>query len=398
MQPVHDLEIADLIVKHFREPLTEQEQVTLQAWIHASEANRRLWEQLQEDGFLREQMDALPNAAATLAAWERLQPQVATPIRRMGYWKYAAAVTGMILCAGLIMYLRQSSSKITHPASLAVTQPQPATIPPGSNKARLLLGNGKVVELKESVEQEIVEEDGTRVKSRSAVLTYHNYTSTASPVYNTLETPRGGEFRVVLPDSSVAWLNASSSLRFPTRFNGSIRNVYLTGEAYFEIAKNKSKPFIVTTNNIAVTVTGTKFNVKAYPDESSISTTLVEGGVQLTETAFAGNKAVQLRPGYQGIWENRQINVQEAYLEEALAWKNGLFVFRSEPLGSIMRKLSRWYDIEVSYASPAVPALRFTGTIRKYESIQKVLEMLELTQKVTFKTDGKNISVTKNTH
>lgn len=399
MQQVRShLEIADLVVKHFREPLTAQEQAALQAWIDASPVNHRLWEQLQQDSFLLQQMASLPDEDKVLAAWESLQPQLEKQPGHAGYRKYAAAALIVVLLGvGIITYLRHAPVS-KQAAPLAAAQHMPAVIVPGNNKARLLLGNGRVVELKDSLEQEITEADGTRVKSRAAVLTYHNNTAAAAPVYNTLETPRGGEFRVVLPDSSVVWLNAASSLRFPTRFNGATRKVYLTGEAYFEIARNKQQPFIVTTNGIAVTVTGTKFNVKAYPDESYINTTLVEGSVQLTQTAIAGGKPVQLQPGYQGVWEHRQINVQEAYLEEALAWKNGLFVFRSEPLGSIMRKLSRWYDVDVSYTSAAVPALRFTGTIRKYESIQKVLDMLELTQKVTFKINGKNISVAGSTH
>ncbi|HEY0609378.1 MAG TPA: FecR domain-containing protein, partial [Chitinophaga sp.] len=266
---------------------------------------------------------------------------------------------------------------------------------PGSSKARLILGDGKVVELKDKAEQTFTETDGTRVKSSAAVLSYSAAGTTDVPVYNTLEIPRGGEYRVVLPDSSVVWLNAASSLRFPTRFSGSTREVYLSGEAYFEIAKNKSKPFIVSINNISVTVTGTQFNVKGYPDENYVNTTLVEGGVELRSNDNPAAKPVLLRPGYQGVWENKKITVKEAYLEEALAWKNGLFVFRSEPIGSIMRKLSRWYDVEVQFQDTAVTDLRLTGTIRKYESIQKVLEMLALTQKVKFTIDDKNISVLK---
>jgi len=402
MNPVHaHLEIADLIAKHFTTELSGREKETLDAWISASPANRQLWEQLQDDASLREQILSMPGAAATDAAWERLQsqlPQVRSLPDRNRRWRYAALVAGVLCCAGILGYLLRQQDQVQEKVSAAATAPaRPAVIMPGGGKARLILGNGRVVELKDSEEQAITEEDGTQLKSSSSVLTYAGGAGTAPPVFNTLQTPRGGEYRVVLPDHSVVWLNASSSLRFPTRFDGHTRQVQLRGEAYFEIAENKSKPFIVATNNITVTVTGTKFNVKAYPDETDISTTLVEGGVLLRETDAPAVRPVMLQPGYEGVWENSRITVQEARLDEALAWKNGLFMFRSETLGSIMRKLGRWYDVEVTFSEAATADLRFTGTIRKYESIQKVLDMLALTQKVNFTINGKHISVIQNT-
>jgi ferric-dicitrate binding protein FerR (iron transport regulator) len=400
MYPVNAyLEIADLIAKHFRGQLTEGEKTALAAWVRASAGNRRLWEQLNNDEDLRDQILSMPDKTAVSTAWQRLQPQLIferprpRPVYRV--LSYAAVITGMLLGVGLLGYLLLKKERTpATPVAMAPESPAP-TIVPGSTKARLILGNGRVVALKDSLEQAFTDTDGTEVKNTAAGLAYTGAHTAEAPVYNILETPRGGEFKVVLPDSSIVWLNASSSLRFPTRFNGNIRNVYLSGEAYFEITKNKSKPFIVTVNNISVTVTGTKFNVKAYPDESYINTTLVEGGVELRAAGTGSAKPVVLRPGYQGIWQHQQLTVQEAYMEEALAWKNGLFVFRSEPLGSIMRKLSRWYDVEISFPDGATTDLRFTGTIRKYESIQKVLDMLALTQKVNFTINQKKISVLK---
>jgi len=401
MDPVNEhLEIADLIAKHFRGQLAAHEAAALEAWINASAENKRLWEQLNDDTTLREQILAMPDAGSTDAAWNRLQPKLIAerPRPHIGHriFLYAAAITGMLLGVWGLIYLMLHRPDTTAPAVIAkVEKPAPQPIIPGSSKARLILGNGKVVALKDKAGQAFTEEDGTRVTNSDAVLSYSAGDAANAPVFNTLEIPRGGEYRVVLPDSSVVWLNAASSLRFPTRFSGDKREVYLSGEAYFEIAKNKQKPFIVSINNISVTVTGTQFNVKGYPDENYVNTTLVEGGVELRTADNPAAKPVQLRPGYQGVWENKKITVKEAYLEEALAWKNGLFVFRSEPIGSIMRKLSRWYDVEAKYPDTSVTAIRFTGTIRKYESIQKVLEMLALTQKVKFTIDDKNISVLK---
>lgn len=401
MDPVNEhLEIADLIAKHFRGLLTEHEKVALTAWINAAPENQRLWEQLNDNELLREKILSMPDAGSTSAAWDRLQSklQAGRPRPHIGYriFLYTAAITGMLLGVASLIYLLLHRPDATAPPAVAkVETPAPQPITPGSSKARLVLASGMVVELKDNAEQAFAEEDGTHIKSSAAILSYSAAGTTDAPVYNTLETPRGGEYRVVLQDSSAVWLNAASSLRFPTRFSGDTRKVYLSGEAYFEIAKNRNKPFIVSINNMSVTVTGTQFNVKGYPDETYVNTTLVEGGVELRTTDNPAVKPVLLRPGFQGVWENKKITVKEAYLEEALAWKNGLFVFSSEPIGSIMRKLSRWYDVEVKFPDTAVTDLRFTGTIRKYESIQKVLEMLAWTQKVKFTVDEKHISVLK---
>lgn len=401
MDPVYEnLEIADLIARHFKGQLDEHGKAALEAWINASRDNQRLWEQLTNDVILRRQIEAMPGTGATGTAWDHLQPQLAREHPRphigLRIFMYAAAISGMLLGVALLTYLLLHRPGTSVPAVVAtVEEPAVKPIIPGSSKARLILGNGRIVALSDSLEQAFTETDGTLVKSSSSVLTYTGAAATGAPVFNTLEIPRGGEFRVVLPDSSVVWMNAASSLRFPTRFTDSTRTVYLSGEAYFEIARNKRKPFIVSINKISITVTGTKFNVKAYPDEPYINTTLLEGGVALRAADKPAAGPVMLKPGFQGIWEHGEISVKEAYIEEALAWKNGLFVFRSEPIGSIMRKLGRWYDVEIKLSDPAVSAMRFTGTIRKYESIRKVLNMLALTQKIKFRIDDKSITVLK---
>jgi transmembrane sensor len=394
------LEIADLIARHFNGQLSEKDKAVLEAWLKASEGNRRLWEQLHDDAGLRRQLQELPGAPVAAEAWERLQPQLqgaapAKPVRVLyALRRYAAAIViGILLCGGIFAYLRQRPERMPEKTRIAVTPP-PAEIRPGGSKARLILAGGRTVALSDSLEQQITEKDGTQLQSRASTLTYSNDHTNTEPVYNTLETPRGGEYKVVLPDGSVAWLNAASSLRFPTKFNGSLREVTLTGEAYFEIAKNKRQPFIVRTGSISVTVTGTKFNVKAYPDEPYVNTTLVEGGVELQQVHKHGDKPVKLLPGHEGRYQNRRIVVQEARLDEALAWKNGQFVFRSEALGSIMRTLSRWYDADVSFTDTSLANVRFTGSIRKYGSIREVLDMLELTRKVNFTIHEKNIAVT----
>jgi ferric-dicitrate binding protein FerR (iron transport regulator) len=400
MDPVYEhLEIADLIAKHFRGQLAEHEKATLEAWINASGDNQRLWEQLTSNDHLRGQILAMPDAASTGAAWNRLRRQLTAERPRphigLRVFMYAAAISGMLLGIALLTYLLLHRPGTSSPAIAKVEEAAAQPIIPGRSKARLVLGNGRVIELGDSLNRVFTEADGTQIISSAALLSYAGAATTGAPVFNTLETPRGGEFRVVLPDSSVVWLNAASSLRFPTNFSKGVRTVYLSGEAYFEIARNKNKPFIVSINNMSVTVTGTKFNVKAYSDEPYVNTTLLEGGVTLSAAGKPSARPVVLRPGFQGVWENGRITVSEAHMDEALAWKNGLFVFRSEPIGSIMRKLSRWYDVEIKFADPDVAALRFTGTIRKYESIQKVLGMLALTQKIKFTLDDKSISVLK---
>lgn len=264
-------------------------------------------------------------------------------------------------------------------------------VAPGGDKAVLTLADGSQIVLDSTQNNPLPLQGNTSILKLDGLLAYNVPDNTTGEIlYNTVSTPRGGQYQVVLPDGTRVWLNAASSLRFPTAFTGKDRHVELTGEAYFEVAKDKSKPFIVAVQDMQVEVLGTHFNIMAYGEETSIKTTLLEGSVKVTQ---AGDQKV-LRPGQQAMLtrEPTGILVEAVNTEEAVAWKNGYFIFENESIESIMRKVSRWYDIEVSYQGK-IENMHFVGKISRYENVSEVLKMLELTGAVHFKIEERRVTV-----
>ncbi|MBE9583165.1 FecR domain-containing protein [Mucilaginibacter sp. JRF] len=306
------------------------------------------------------------------------------------YWQYAAAAI-VLLCISVTVALYMQR-KDEQPVQIAQKLHD---IAPGGNVATLTLSNGKKIALTDSTREELAKQAGVSiVKSDDGQLIYSVYGNEQSdgPVgYNIAETPKGGQYQVHLADGTTVWLNASSSLKFPVRFAGKDRVVELTGEAYFEVAHNASKPFIVKTLNQQVQVLGTQFNVNSYDDEPAVVTTLVQGSVKVSSN-HSGQTSI-LKPGEQSLLSASQFTVRMANLDEAIAWKNGYFRFKDEKIGSIMRKLSRWYDVdEVEYIGKPSDEL-FTGKISRFRNISQVLNMLEKTDGAHFKIEGRRIKV-----
>ena len=267
---------------------------------------------------------------------------------------------------------------------------------PGGNKAILRLANGSVIVLNNVKNGIIARQGNVNIqKTGNGQLIYavndHNANNSPDNI-NTVSTPRGGQYELILPDGSKVWLNAASSLSFPTEFTGAERNVKLTGEAYFEVAKNKSKPFKISVNNMKVEVLGTHFNIMAYDDEANIKTTLMEGAVKIAD----GASQTLLKPGQQAVLNkiNNHINVNYVNTGDAIAWKNGHFVFNHEDIQEVMRKVSRWYDVDIEYGSE-IPDDHFEGSINRSVNVSKVIDMLELTGQVHFKIQGRRITVTR---
>lgn len=308
------------------------------------------------------------------------------PMRRRWRNIAAAAVLTGVAVAGAIYLLRPV--KNTQLAS------QPAVVTPGlegapgGNKARLILGNGQAVVLDQAADGFIGE--GEQVHKKDAELVYG---TSGTAEINTLITPNGGQYRVQLGDGTKVWLNAASSLQYPAAFNDNHRTVTLSGEAYFEVAQNASKPFFVKVNGMTVQVLGTHFNVNAYADEQQITTTLLEGAVRVV----AGNRQVTLAPG-----EQSALDAQSGALlrsagdaENAVAWKNGLFTFKNDELAAIMRDVSRWYDVEVVYEEGLNEKIHVTGAMRRQEYLAQALKILELTADLRFEVQGKKVTVRK---
>ena len=275
-------------------------------------------------------------------------------------------------------------------------------IRPGGNKAILTLADGTKVVLDDAREGKLQEQGNTTIiKLDSGRLAYN--TRSGSPLlekivqYNTLTTPRGGKYCVTLPDGTIVWLNASTTLRFPVAFVGKTRKVEVKGEAYFEVAKDEAMPFIVKAGNSEIKVLGTHFNVMAYADDKLLKTTLLEGSVEIVvRKQSAGEEevpAVKLVPGQQAQLDvNNALTVVNADMEEAIAWKNGFFIFKNEPIESVMQKLARWYDVNVVYETTDESIL-YSANISRAKNISEVLRKLEMTETIHFKIDGKIITV-----
>lgn len=304
------------------------------------------------------------------------------------YWPAAASI---LIIMGLATWFAISNKRKTSPAAKLASAP--VVIKPGTNKAILILANSRSITLDSSKLGNIASEHNTTIiKNQKHVLQYKTDASIAqnkNTAFNTLITPRGGQYELRLADGTKVWLNADSRLRFPVNFTGKERVVELTGEAYFEVAKNKNMPFKVITGSKTIKVLGTHFNVSAYPNDT-YRTTLLEGSVRLD--AVNGSSAM-LRPCEQGVFDNKSgFKIAKADTAEAVAWKNGIFLFKNENITDIMKQISRWYDLDVAYAADMKP-IKLGGTVSRYSNISNLLKTIELTGSVHFKLEGRRVIV-----
>jgi ferric-dicitrate binding protein FerR (iron transport regulator) len=311
------------------------------------------------------------------------------PVRklRLRNWLIAAC---LLLAAGSGIFWWMQQPATNPPVAELSVKPGPTDIGPGDNRAVLVLADGSTVLLDDAAQGELSRQANAVVnKTADGQLVYENQTGTdpAPLVYNTISTPRAGQYRLTLTDGTKVWLNAATSLQFPASFSGTERRVKLSGEAYFEVAKNSLQPFIVETPRQTIEVLGTHFNVNAYEEEIATKTTLLEGRVKVA----TGSSSAILQPGQQAASGTGAIQVNEADTEEAVAWKNGYFKFNKADIQTIMRQLERWYDVEVEYRG-AVPTDLFVGKINRSENISGVLRVLELSE-VQFKIENRKIIV-----
>ncbi|QEM11632.1 FecR family protein [Mucilaginibacter rubeus] len=308
-----------------------------------------------------------------------------------GWVKIAAAVL-IFASVGFYFVRRQKMGAVKN----EVAANNMAKIVPGSNKAILTLAGGKSIVLDSAANGALASNGKCKVnkvgdgKLVYDVLPNATHAGVNAVLYNTLTIPPGGQYQVVLPDGTQVWLNSSSSLSYPTEFTGNSRTVKLTGEAYFEVAKNKDKPFYVEMNNVQVKVLGTHFNISAYADDKDLTTTLLEGSVQISKS---GSLAL-LRPGQQAVIgsDGNAIDVSKANISQAMAWKNGYFMFNDDNIVDIMKKVSRWYDADIEYQGNFANQ-RFGGTFTRSKSITDLLKNLEQISNVHFKITGRRITV-----
>ncbi|MET3876311.1 FecR domain-containing protein [Chitinophaga sp. OAE865] len=334
-------------------------------------------------------MDARNALLQSITGTDLTTPFVETvaPVKTIQrFWWAAALVAGLLLAAGLYFLLRPAATVKPVPA---LAQRYKNDIAPGGNKAMLTLADGSRIALDEALNGTLGQQGNTRIiKTRNGQVQYYAAGNNAVVTYNTLSTPRGGQYQLTLPDGTRVWLNAASSLHFPTAFTGSNRTVELTGEGYFEVAALPGKPFLVKANGADITVLGTHFNIMAYANEQSMAVTLLEGAVNVGRNGTVK----KLLPGQQArITGNNSITVSDTDVQEAVAWKNGFFIFDRADITTVMRQLVRWYDIEVVYEG-APPEIRFGGGMQRSLPLSAILRLLEKNG-VLFKIEGRKITV-----
>jgi ferric-dicitrate binding protein FerR (iron transport regulator) len=326
------------------------------------------------------------------------------PIKKLFSWKrMAAAILFLFVTGAALYYIKMPGGQEVKKTVAAA--PVKKDVEAGKTGAILTLADGSHIVLDSAANGDLTVQGAAKVVKSNGTLSYDKVgeqaeVQIAQPVmYNNLYTPKGRQFQLVLPDGTKVWLNAQSSLRFPTAFNGNSRVVELTGEAYFEVFKDASKPFHVKVaaghtgkEDLDVQAVGTSFNINAYADEPTVQATLIEGSVKLQ----SGEESRMIVPGQQGVLCNKyeHMKLRKVDTEKVLAWKNGYFILNGTSIQAVMRQLSRWYDIEVTY-NGKIEGDDFAGEISRNASLSKVLQMLEYTDVVHFSVEGKKVTVSK---
>lgn len=376
-----------LLDRYFKGICTEEEKQELARGINELK-DEELLKQLVGNSWERFQ----PDEPMPVAVSERIQAAV-FPVKgkvRPLYsrkWLAVAASLLLIVSAGLL-FIKKPAGPQQKPRMAAHTRYR-NEVPAGGNKAMLTLGDGTVIELDSAANGPLTQQGNARIiKLQNGQLAYEmDGAGSGEVMFNTMRTPRGGEYRLQLPDGSKVWLNAASSITYPNMFTGDKRMVEITGEAYFEVAKNAAMPFEVQAGKMKVEVLGTNFNVNAYPGEPAIKTTLLEGTVRIQHAV--------LKPGQQAsLAATGDFRIaDDVETDEVMAWKNGFFQFNDADMPTVMRQLENWYDITVAYEG-SVPQRSFGGAIQRSLPLSKVLDILE-ENNVRFKIEGRNITVMK---
>ena len=316
---------------------------------------------------------------------ESKQKRRLIPLRRIAI---AASVIGLLLLGTFPLFNRNGSKEIVKAA--INEQRFKDDVSPGGDKAILTLADGSTIVLDQAQNGMLGQQGSSKIIKLDGKLSYDPINQNSKEiVYNTISTPKGGQYQLELPDGSLVWLNATSSIHFPTSFIGKERRVEIRGEAYFEVVKNREMPFIVAINDAEIQVLGTHFNVNAYNDEDNVKTTLLEGAVKFVH----GANANMLAPGQQSqLATNGMMKVvSNVDVDEVVAWKNGMFDFKNAGIETVMRQLSRWYDVEIEYKGKTDDL--FFADMRRNIKLSDALKALELTGKVKFDIQGKKIIV-----
>lgn len=367
---------------------TDDEVQEVEVWKNERNCHQELLNEFQADADLQKRIQEY-GIFDKDEAFRRFLNSKRRIVRRGIIYRVASIAAVVLVVLGVILYQEREQEPL-HVAAVA-----PVVIHHGSSKAVLVLDNGDEIILKDSMFLEMTD-NTARISVRGNQIQYTEDSvsdeSKKQVRVNSILTPKGGEYQLTLSDGTRVWLNADSRLDFPVVFAGKEREVYVRGEVYFEVAKNANHPFLVKTDKMEVKVLGTSFNVSAYEDERVSSATLVEGSIELV-LQDGERSAVRLLPGEQAIVEDGNVSVRQVDAELYAAWTKDCFAFESESLEAVLRKLSRWYNVDFRIENNEMQEKYFSGIIPKYEEVSKVLKMIEMTTNITFEIKSNTIII-----
>lgn len=372
-------EIARLILSYLSGNMTQEDSSALQQWRAESPSNEALFKEITSPGHLEDEYVKVRSVDAG-----RPMADMRRRIRKsrnlfVGHWILRFAGAAAVLIAGILIGIKMGTPQAD--SAKSQTEGMLAEIRPGQTKAVLTTSDGEVFNFTEP-------QKATSVASRKSAQARINL--------NSLEIPRGGEFHIVLEDSTEVWLNAQTTLKYPEVFSDSLRIVEISGEGYFKVAKENNRPFIVKTSGQTIKVYGTEFNVNSYEDDDEVVTTLVSGSIALTTDLHSTNELF-LAPGHQAVFSRSsdKTSVKSVNTEVVTSWRNDMFVFDDLSLDKIMRQLSRWYDFEYEFLDEASSKIVFKGRIPRYGKFGSALSILEMSGGLRFDVEGKKVYISQ---
>lgn len=385
-QTFTNLRVSELLARKVLGEITEEEMLELEQWRSASQQNQQFYQKFMQQAGLNkrlQQADELETEYYLNELMERIQVDGHQPVRKMYSWKKYAAILSIPLLVGAAFYfIGKQKSESNKEVIAATTKKESGII--------LFTSDGKKVSL-DKVKK--VDNGAIVSDNNDQELVYANEGANLGQTH-TIVVPAQRDFKIVLSDGSIVWLNAGTTFTYPVTFSGKNREVTLDGEAFFEVKHNEKQPFLVKTNGMAVEDLGTSFNIKSYKNDDKKLTTLVSGKAKVVSETDATNAAM-LTPGYQSAYysSNGQMNVKAIDITPVIAWKEGKFVFEHQRLDDIMNDISRWYGLEINFTNEELKKLEFSGTIDKDEPRDKIFHVLESTGKVKFRINENKINV-----
>lgn len=380
---MHNTKLQDLLNKKREGTINDHEMALLENWYAAwqPEAKPLSHQEIEQ---------------AKVEVWQAVKPGYALPVKRQLWPRLIAAASLVFLVSATGYYFTQVYRQ-PKAAQAKVFAEEKIDFKPGGNKAILTLSNGQNIHLNHLSQGTLAMQGGVMIRTRAdGQLVYDHPQSGVAlrdTLINKMSTPSGGQYSLILSDGTQVWLNAASTITYPVQFSGTTRKVQVNGEAYFEVAHDPAKPFIVQTGNQEIRVLGTHFNVKAYNDDAGISTTLLAGSIRIKN--LSSGKSELLKPGQQAkvFADQQDISIKTVNAEDFVSWKNGYFIFDNQSIKSVMKIMSRWYDIDVVYDNLNKED-RFGGTFSRSSNLSEILHNLEHVSHIHFKMQAKKVIVT----